>query len=244
MERKKCPPGFRRQGPKCVPVRPTAVPMNRRFFGAPAGGPTSSPWSTGPAAKKATCVQALVSACFNICAPVLCGFISDPPGSVIPGNGSAVFGTVGVGGTLYKGGLIFAADATVQAKFREFTTAPANKLYAVVAFDAGGIGVVGAVLLGSGAAQVTVNGTLFVGTWTPTPGATHTVHAYSQNGVGFLFIDGVQIPLVPGGPSPITFMPNTFGFSAFNTDMDSTAEFFSAFGANGVFPPTTVFCCG
>ena len=244
MERKKCPPGFRRQGPKCVPVRPTAVPMNRRFFGAPAGGPASTPWSTGSAAKKITCVNALSSGCFNICAAVLCGFSQDPPGSVVPGNGSAVFGTVGVGGTLYKSGFIFAADVTLQAKFREFTTAPANKLYSIAALDASGNAVAGVILLGSGAAQVTANGAFFVGTWTPTPGGTHTVHVYSQNGVGFLFIDGVQIPLVPAGPSPITFIPNSFGFSAFNTDMDSTAELYSIFVANGVFPPSTVFCCG
>lgn len=237
MDRKHCPPGFRANGPECVPQGTGVFP-----FTNPAGGPTSSPFSGGGPQPQG-CVPALVRACFGICASTLCGFTADPPGSVIPGNGSAVFGTVGVGGTLFQSGYQFNAEATVQATFREFTTAPANKFYAVGAFDSAGMTRVAALLFGTGVAAVAVGPNLFTGTWTPVPGARHTVHAYSLGGVGYLFLDGVAIPLTAAGASPVAFVPNAFGFSSFNPDMDSTAEFYSAFGANGALPPSTIFCC-
>jgi hypothetical protein len=237
MDRKTCPPGFRPKGPDCVPQGPRIVPALN-----PTGGPTSSPWSNGGPQPQG-CVPPLVGACFGTCKSYLCGFIVDPPGSVIQGNGSAIFGTVGVGGTLYQEPYSFNVEATVQATFREFTTATPNTLYAVGAFDSTGLTRVAALLFGTGVAGVSIGNTLFTGSWTPVPGAKHTVHAYALGGVGYLFLDGVAIPLTASGPSPVSFLPNSFGFSAFNFDMDSTAEFYSAFGANGAFPPSTIFCC-
>lgn len=89
---------------------------------------------------------------------------------------------------------------------------------------------------------------LYVGTWTPTPGAAHTVH-FSIDGAGVptLFLDGVAIPLLFLANVPsfsILYPANMISYGgAAGVVTPASSPLRSLFVTTGILGPETVFCC-
>lgn len=230
-------------------------------MGVPFGGPASSPWSFGGSAVAAStpaptpipvpaCISAdLFSDCFTGCDEVgNCGWTIITPAGTVTFDGTKIIeGSFGANtqGEAQKSLAFMPAGAfTAQYEFTEIAAATPNKTYAVGMFDALGNAIFAVSLLGDGSLFAGDQTNIFIGTWTPVPGATHTVHV-TDDGAGTmtLYIDGVLVPLIFLAPGPITGTASVVDLSIDNDDLDGQGSYDSVFLTNGILPPSEVFCC-
>lgn len=136
---------------------------------------------------------------------------------------------------------------TLQYRFAEIAGAPTiNMDYVVGVIDSSGEGNPLVFLRGDGFVIVFRGAVGYLGAWAPVGnGAVHVVHITVDGGGNpSLFIDGVFIPLsAPGAVSPVVASPNQVGASILNDDLSGQGSFDRIFVADGVYPPSTEFCC-
>lgn len=140
-----------------------------------------------------------------------------------------------------------------QWSFTEYATVPnATTTYQLLVNNTGLTESVAVSLFGDGSIVVQAGDPnsipTYTGTWTPTPGAAHTVH-FSVDGAGVptLFIDGVAVPLVflANVGSFWTSYPAeavSYGGGAGDPTPGSSPTR-NIFVTAGVTGPETVFCC-
>lgn len=140
-----------------------------------------------------------------------------------------------------------------QWSFTEFTTPPnSSTVYQLVVNNTGLTESLSVSFFGDGNVGVEAgdptNIPLYLGTWTPSAGATHTVH-FTVDGAGVprLWLDGVEIPLtfVANVPTAWTFFPaQSIAYGVDSADAAPTSSPVTDFFVTaGIVGPETVFCC-
>lgn len=261
-----CPPPLIRQTPQGPCVRPAGVPVRSPAIVTPFGGPASGLWPSGsrpissPVASIPSCLPTMFDECFAQCigsAPpdVVCGW--DAPGSggtVVFTPGQASFdgppspAIIRIRKLIPNPVSLF--GITGQYKFTEFDSQTAADFYDISLGDAGLVNALDLFLEGDGVVYFQVgpvaNSPFYNGMWTPN-GGTHVVHyTVDSGGVPTLYIDGVLINLVLMG-SQVNFAnapDNSINVEFSRNNVGVPARMFNYFLTAGIFPPTTVFCCG
>lgn len=227
----------------CGPGKPCSTPF---------GGPASGLWPSGagPGIATPACRAAdLLAQCFQGCDALgNCGWsILTPAGTVVFGSDHVSLGHSGanVDGSIEKGAVIPAMDFTLQFQFTEIAIPPNDKIaYNVSAFDSLGDIRLGIDLTGDGILTAYTNASDWNGAWTPLSGAVHEVTlSVDALGAVLLFIDGIQVALVPDVPAGTTGNPDTVFALIENKNPSGQGSFERIFVASGVLPASTVFCC-
>lgn len=134
---------------------------------------------------------------------------------------------------------------TASFKLTEIAAAPtAGMNYAVGMFNSAGDSVFALVLIGDGSVFAGDMTDIYFGAWTPSAGATHTVRL-TRTGPGTLTlsIDGVNIPLTPIAPGPITGTAGVVDLSIQNNDLSGMGAYDEVFLTDGIADPALRFCC-
>lgn len=142
---------------------------------------------------------------------------------------------------------------TIQVSFSEYPLAGTGMFYEFILTNTGNTERVYLGLFGNGFVNVrggpAVGFNKYSGTWTPNQG-THTIQIDIDvaNNIT-LYIDGVSIPLTPGGGGALPGGPlpgNVFQISSSpdsDVNINASAVYTKAFIATGNLPASTAFCC-
>ena len=235
-------------------------PQVPRSFVSPTGGPASSPWSNNaggvpssaptPVPPAPACVTAdLFADCFTNGND---GWtVETPPGTVVFADQKVYLGSGPLfsglpQGEIRKSVLTPAGAWTLRFEFTEINFTPTfNKIYIIGAFDGAGNAVAVAQFTGDGTGFAGDLVNLYTFTWTPVQGATHSV-ILKRDGLGnlTLTLDGVNVPLTPFGPGPVSGTPSVMDIIITDNDeADGKGSFDSIFFASGDIPDQAEFCC-
>jgi hypothetical protein len=129
--------------------------------------------------------------------------------------------------------------------FQEVAAPPTGNItYAVGMFDSLGNAFFAIALVGDGSLLIGDTANIYIGTWTPSAGAIHTVHiTRTAAGVLTLYIDGVVVPLILVAPGPVTGVAGVADLSIANNDLSGQGSYDNVFLTDGILPPSTEFCC-
>jgi len=263
--RKVCPLPSKNQPPskqQCffVVENRRVAPVSRSAFN-PTGGPASGPFSNSagrapspaptPAPPTPACVTAdLFADCFTT--GNVGWTVETPPGTVVFADQKVYLGSGPIGsglpqGEIRKSVLTPSGAWTLRFQFTEVANGPPtfNKIYIIGAFNGAGNAVAVVQFTGDGTGFAGNLANLYTFTWTPVQGAMHSV-IFKDDGLGnlTLTLDGVNIPLTPFGPGPVSGTPSVMDVIITENDgFDGKGSFDNIFFANGNIPDGAEFCC-
>jgi len=231
-------------------LSPTGGPASGLWANNGTPAPTPSPAPTPTPPPTPVCVNAdLFADCFTT--GNVGWSVETPPGTVVFADQKVYLGSGPLfsglpQGEIRKSVLTPAGTWTLRFEFTEVNFTPTfNKVYIIGAFNGAGNAVALVQFTGDGTGFAGDLATLDTFTWTPAQGATHSV-ILKGDGLGnlTLTLDGVNVPLTPLVPGPVTGAPSVMDIIITDNDeADGKGSFDSIFFANGNIPDNTAFCC-